>query len=185
MDKKPIDISARNWRPSPMAGPIALVTTVDTCGNVNVAPKSWISCVSARPLLFVIGCNRYHHTAINLLTTKECVLNFPGDDLAVKTWEAHHYREPGPDEVTARAFTAIPSLLVAPPRLQECRAHIEGRLESVKWYHDECVLFVEAVAASADAEAFEVEDPYAYLRPIFFLEPGTYGTIERSVRLPR
>lgn len=35
---------------------------------------------------------------------------------------------------------------------------LECKLESAKWYGDEGALFVEVVAASADAEAFSAED---------------------------
>lgn len=174
----------RNWDLSPLAGPIVLITTLDVSGNVNVAPKSWISFVAANPPTLVIGCHRHHHTAQNLLATGECVLNFPASDHAAQTWNTHQFREPGPSECEARGFTPIPSMLVKPPRLQECRAHIEARLESVKWYGDECVLFVQVVAASVDEAAFEKADPFSYLRPIFFLGPGLYGVIEHSNQVP-
>lgn len=164
---------------TPLAGPIALVTTLDQEGRVNVAPKSWISHVCRKPDLFVIGCNRHHHTAANLLATGECVLNFPGDRLAEQTWSAHHFLEPTHDELSIREFTPIPAEKVAPPRLQECRAHMEGRLESVKWYGDECIFFIEQVARSADQEVAAAPDPYALLRPIFYVGPGKYGAIER------
>lgn len=168
---------------SPLAGPIALVTTVDPEGRVNVAPKSWISHMCRQPKLLVIGCSRTHHTAANLLATGECVLNFPGERLAHQTWDAHHFLEPSHDELSRRGFTGIPSEKVAPPRLQECRAHIEGRLESVKWYGEECVLFIEEVARSVDSEVAAAPDPYAMLRPIFYMGPGRYGLIERSLRV--
>lgn len=182
MEKRDIDIRAGKGDLFPLPGPIALVTTVDEHGQVNVAPKSWISVITRQPVRLVIGCHREHHTAQNLLSTGECVLNFPADDLAGRTWAAHEYRPPGPDELEARGFSPVPATLVSPPRLRECRAHLECRLESVKWYSEECVLFMEVVAASADAAAFTAEDPFAYLRPIFFLAPGRYGTIERSRR---
>ncbi|HLN64956.1 MAG TPA: flavin reductase [Symbiobacteriaceae bacterium] len=183
MEKRPIDISVRHWPVSPLAGPIALLTTVDGQGLVNVAPKSWLSFVAGSPPVVVIGCHRSHHTAANLMATGECVINLPGDDLVEKVWAAHEYREPAPDEPGARGFTAIPALAVAPPRLKECRAHLEGRLESVKWYGDECVLFVQVVAASADEAAFAAPDPQAYLRSIFYLDQGRYGVIEKTRRV--
>jgi uncharacterized protein len=165
---------------SPLAGPIALVTTVDGEGRTNIAPKSWLGHVCREPDLFVLGCTRLHHTARNLLANGECVLNFPGDDIASRTWDAHQPLPPSHGEPAARGFTAIPACAVTPPRLQECRAHIEGRVESVKWYGDECVFFIEQVASSADEAVARAPDPYAVLRPIFFLGPGKYGVIERS-----
>ncbi|HWI50687.1 MAG TPA: flavin reductase, partial [Symbiobacteriaceae bacterium] len=76
---------------TPLAGPIALVTTIDGEGRVNVAPMSWISHICRKPLLLVLGSHRSHHTVQNLLANGECVLNFPADDLAGQTWGAHHY----------------------------------------------------------------------------------------------
>ncbi len=185
MGKRTIDISERDGRIWPLPGPIVLVTTRSAEGFENVAPKSWLGMVSAEPLMLMFGCNRHHHTAINLLATGECVLNFPGPDLAKLAWDAHRPMAPGPGELQARGFTPIPAEKVRPPRLLECRAHIEGRLESVKWYGDECVLFIEVIAASADEEAFTAADPYAHLRPIFYLAPGTYGVLERGEQVPR
>ena len=183
MEKVNIDVTMRNWHPSPIAGPIALVTTVDVAGHVNVAPKSLINFITVRPLRIVLGCNREHHTAQNLLTSGECVLNFPSDDLVDKVWAAAEFRQPGDGEVTARGFTEIPAECVVPPRILECRYHVECRSESVHWFGDECVFFLKVLAASVDQAAYTAEDPYSVLRPIFFLEPSTYGTIASSKRV--
>lgn len=169
--------------PGILPGPLALVTTIDPDGHANVAPKSWISPVTRSML--VIGCHRDHHTAQNLLSTGECVLNFPADELVLQTWDAHHFRQPGPGELEARGFTPLPALRVRPPRIAECRTHIEGRLESVKWYGDECILFIEILCTSVDAAALESPDPCAYLRPIFYLAPGAFGVLERSHAVTR
>lgn len=165
---------------SALPGPIALVTTVDANGNVNVAPKSWISVITGRPVRYAVGCNRGHHTAQNLLATGECVLNFPADDLAERAWAAHVFREPGPDELAARGLTPVPAFKVRPPLIAECKAHIEARLEQVLWYGDECVLILVEVAVSADEAACEAPDPWAVLRPIFYLKPGTFGVIDHA-----
>jgi uncharacterized protein len=165
---------------SPLAGPIALVTTVDREGRVNVAPKSWISHVSRHPDLLVLGCHRDHHTAQNLLESRECVLNFPSEAMAMQAWEAHRFMDPRHDELTVRGFTPVSAEVVAPPRLEQCKAHIEGRVESVKWYGDECIFFIEQVASSADEEVALAADPYALLRPIFYLGPDTYGVVDRA-----
>lgn len=185
MNKKEIDIYQRNWEPNPLAGPIVLITTLDNTGNINIAPKSWITYVSVNPTLIVIGCDRRHHTAQNLLATGECVLNFPSDNIVEKVWNAHEYLVPSIDEPTMRGFTTIPSNKVKPPRIQECRAHIECQLDSVKFYGDTCILTIEAVAASIDEKAFEYNDLYSYLRPIFFLQPNKFGVIEKSIELDK
>ncbi|MHB9144592.1 MAG: flavin reductase family protein [Symbiobacteriia bacterium] len=171
-------MTARHWPVPGLPGPIVLVTTVDAAGNVNVAPKSWIGMVTDK--ILVLGCTTQHHTGRNILATGECVLNLPADDLVEKIWAAEEFREPGPSEPEARGFTTLPSIEVAPPRIQECHTHLECRLDSVKWFDEDCAFFLKVVAASADAEAVARPDPVRYLRPIFFLNPGLYGTIEES-----
>jgi flavin reductase (DIM6/NTAB) family NADH-FMN oxidoreductase RutF len=162
---------------------VFLVTTVNPAGWVNVAPKSLITFVTVRPPRIALGCSRHHHTSQNLLANGECVPNLPGDRLAPAAWRAAEPMTPGPGEVEARGLTPLPALRVAPPRLAECGAHIECRLESVQWFGDECVLLLGAVAASADEEACAAEDPYAVLRPIFFFEPGRFGTVTATAHV--
>lgn len=183
LEKDPIDVTQRNWRPSPIPGPIALVTTVDAEGRINVAPKSLIGFATVRPLRISLGCARGHHTAQNLLASGECVLNFPGDDLAAAVWAAGEYREPAYDELAARGFTGLPAERVTPPRILECRYHVECRLQGAQWFGDEVVFFLEVLAASLDRDAAQAADAYAVLRPILFLEPRTYGTIVASTHL--
>jgi len=181
--KVSIDVAQRNWRPSPIAGPIALVTTVDSLGRVNVAPKSLINFITVQPLRIFLGCNRGHHTAQNLLLGGECVLNFPDDKLAETVWAAGEFREPGPGELAALGLTAVPAVCVTPPRILECRYHVECRLCDTRWMGDEGIFLLDILAASMDEEASQADDPYAVLRPIFFLEPGTYGVLTGSRRL--
>lgn len=45
------------------------------------------------------------------------------------------------------------------------------------------MVLLETLAASADDDVAAPDDPYAMLRPTFFLEPGTYATITRFVRV--
>ena len=183
MEKVRIDVTARNWHPSPLAGPMALVTTVDAAGHVNVAPKSLLNFITVRPLRIILGCSRSHHTAQNLLAQGECVLNFPGDDLIDKVWAAAVFREPADGEVAPRGFTELAAERVAPPRILECRYHVECRFEMVHWFGDECVFYLGVAAASVNADAATAEDPYTLLRPVFFLEPAVYGTINASTHL--
>ena len=45
------------------------------------------------------------------------------------------------------------------------------------------MVLLEIPAASVDDNVAVPDDPYAMLRPTFFLEPGTYATITRFVRV--
>jgi len=173
-----------DWHPCPLLGQLALVTTVSADGIPNVAPKNWLSIVVGDPPIIALGCNLGHHTAQNILDTGEFVLNFPGDDLAATVWRSglkgDHERDPR--DIVGLGLTSIPSLAVRSPRIAECRAHLECRLESTKEYGQEIVLFGQIVAASIDEAALKGDpaERYAYLRPIVYLEGSMYGVVERG-----
>ncbi len=181
MNKIDLDVESRHWAINPLAGPIVLVTTVNAHGWVNIAPKSWVSFVSSKPFRLVLGCHREHHTAMNLLENGECVINLPSDDLAQKVWNAHVPLLPSPDEPMVRGFATIPAVMVKPPRLVECHAHMECLVDNVLAFGDtELAFILKLVAASVDESVLHANDPMADLRPIFYVAPGTYGVVERG-----
>jgi flavin reductase (DIM6/NTAB) family NADH-FMN oxidoreductase RutF len=166
------------WRPSALLGQIVLVTTLNADGTSNVAPKSWISMMAFEPPILALGCNVRHWTGRNILERREFVVNVPGADLAEKVWRVAELPHPRP--VEAAGLTPIPALKVRPPRVEECRAHLECVLDQHLAYDQELALFGRIRAVSVDAAALGAEDPYAYLRLFAFLEDGTYGVIERA-----
>lgn len=180
-EKTRFSADKRTWHPSPLAGQIVLVTTLDADGRSNVAPKSWISMMAFHPALLALGCSLEHRTARNILRTGEFVVNVPGDDLARAVWQCH--RLPHPRPVEALGLTARPAQAVGPPLVEECRAHLECVLDRDLTFGNEVVFFGNIVAGSIDQDALEAPDPYAYLRPLLFLEDGTYGVIEGARRL--
>ncbi len=128
----------RTWRPSPLLGQIVLVTTLNGDGTSNVAPKSWISMMAFEPSLLALGCNSRHWTGQNILRSREFVVNVPGADLAEIVWQAHTLPHPRP--VEAAGLTPIPALKVKPPRIDECRAHLECTLDRPLAYGEELIL---------------------------------------------
>jgi flavin reductase (DIM6/NTAB) family NADH-FMN oxidoreductase RutF len=180
-EKASLDPDKRSWRPSPLLGQIVLVTTLNEDGQSNVAPKSWISMMVFQPPLLALGCNLAHWTARNILRSREFVVNVPGDDLAEAVWRIGGLPHPRP--VEAAGWTPVPAERVSPPRIEECRAHLECVLERHLSFGNEVLILGRIVAASVDKAALETEDPYSYLRLFTFLEAGTYGTVERSLRL--
>ena len=119
--------------------PVVLVSTLNEDGTTNVAPMSsawWLgwSCL--------LGFGARSKTPANLLRTGECVLNLPSvgqagavDRLARTTGSnpvpphkvAMGYRHE-PDKLSAAGLTALPSEVVAPPRLAECPVQLEATL---------------------------------------------------------
>lgn len=181
--KTALDPDKSTWHPSPLPGLVVLVTTLNEDGASNVAPKSWVSMMAFDPPIFALGCSVKHLTGRNILRSKEFVVNVPGAELAEIAWKTHELPHPRP--VEAAGLTSIPSQKVKPPRVEECRAHVECVLDRKFAYGEELILLGRIVAVSVDDEALCVEDPYAYMRMFFFLENGTYGLIEDARKVGR
>jgi flavin reductase (DIM6/NTAB) family NADH-FMN oxidoreductase RutF len=171
----------RKWHPSPIVGQLVLVTTLNEDGVSNVAPKNWISYMALGPSIIALGCSTKHWTAKNILRSKEFVINIPGANLVDTIWEAGYLDHPRP--VESLGLTPIPSLNVKPPRIEECRAHLECVLDKHFAYGDEVIILGRIVAASIDQEALEAKDPYEYLKMLVFLEDGTFGTVRQAEKL--
>jgi flavin reductase (DIM6/NTAB) family NADH-FMN oxidoreductase RutF len=168
----------RAWHPSPLLGQIVLVTTLNEDGTSNLAPKSWVSMMAFRPSLLALGCNRSHWTSRNALRTGEFVVNVPGADLAAAVWRAAEL--PHPRRVEDVGLTPRPAGSVAPPLVEECKAHLECRVVRHLAFGDELVIFGEILAAVLDRAALERRDPYSYLELLVFLEGGTFGVVDAA-----
>jgi flavin reductase (DIM6/NTAB) family NADH-FMN oxidoreductase RutF len=168
----------RSWSPSPLAGQIVLVTTLNEDGQSNIAPKSWISMMAFDPPLLVLGCNLEHWTAKNILREREFVVNIPGEELAALVWRASEI--PHPRTVEIAGLTPRAARKVKPPLVEECRAHLECIYRQHLVFGSEVMLVAEIVAGSIDKEVLDSPDPYHLFKMIFFLENGQYGIIESS-----
>jgi flavin reductase (DIM6/NTAB) family NADH-FMN oxidoreductase RutF len=166
--------------------PITIVTTVDGRGCVNAALKSWVMYCSPHHIMF--GCNVDHDTAKNVLETREFVVNTPHLDLLRQTKMMAVPRPKGVDEVEAAGLTTVPSSQVRPPRVKECKAHAECRLEWHKRLGEGSIVFVgRVVALSVDDDVFDEERMCLKTTGLrqMLLVPEGIGIIERTVPLGR
>jgi flavin reductase (DIM6/NTAB) family NADH-FMN oxidoreductase RutF len=177
-EKRDLDLDKRTWHPSPLLGQVVLVTTLNEDGSSNLAPKSWISMMAFEPPILALGCSLAHRTARNILTRREFVVNVPGAEMASVVWGSGALPHPRP--VEAAGLTTVPAARVGPPRVEECKAHLECTLDQHLAYGDEVILLGRIVAVSVDKEAFAVEDPYEYLRLFVYLDGTAYGVVERA-----
>ncbi|HKY34187.1 MAG TPA: flavin reductase family protein [Candidatus Polarisedimenticolia bacterium] len=182
--KVEISTDKSRWSPALIPGPLVLITSLSSRGEPHAARKSWLTVVSSSPPMLALSCSLSHRTAINILETREFVVNVPGAELAVKAWAAADAVEP---ETPAPAWSFAGSSRVAAPRLQECRGHLECVLDSVKRIGEQdVVFFARIVAASLDESIVRAqpEERYRLLRSIVFLERDLYGVIEAVRRTP-
>lgn len=163
------------WRHIQIPQMMYLITTVDENGVPNCEVNTWGLPFGFAPnQMFAFACGRPHHTAQNVLQNGEFVVNIPSaaiGELAERT--ATSYPR-GIDEITASGLTPIPSKVVKPPRIKECKVHFECRLE---WYkeiseqHGGILFCGRIVAASGDQDILtgDIEAKMAKMRPIFVM----------------
>jgi len=137
--------------------PIILVTTIGPSGISNVAPKTQCMDVGRREEYFAFVCTPQHHTYQNIKANREFVVNYPGPELIQKVSATSQFAEKV-DEIALAGLTSIPSLVVKPPRIKECKVHLECRLTEIKDLDVGSIILGKIVARSATQEvSFERE----------------------------
>src|SRR5678815_1608593 len=168
--------------------PIVLISTRSNLGDPHAASKSWLTMVCSRPPLLAFCCKLSHRTAINVLETREWVMNIPGEELAPRVWAAALTESPAAAEgPEVGGWTWAQSSVISAPRIQECRAHIECVLDSTKRFNaDEMIFFGRIVAASIDESLTRgsPEERYHALRSLLYLEGTLFGVIDGAKKLP-
>lgn len=131
--------------------PVVLITTENEDGTSNIAPMSSAWWLGNRCML---GLGATSHTTINLIRTKQCVLNIASDNMVgavnalAKTTGAREVSTAGegtgllyfkrmngykyvPDKFGHSDLTPAVSDLVRPLRIAECPAQMEAELKGV------------------------------------------------------
>lgn len=118
--------------------PIALASTVDKAGNVNLSPFSFFNIFGTRPAILVFSPSRRvrdnttKHTLENILETMEVVINTVSYSIVEQVSLASAEYEKGMNEFVKAGFTEIKSVLVKPPRVKESLVSFECRVLEVK-----------------------------------------------------
>ncbi|KAK4551261.1 hypothetical protein LTR86_011266, partial [Recurvomyces mirabilis] len=122
--------------------PVVLVTTMNDDNTPNIGPISSAFWLGNRCML---GLESNSQTTINLLRTKQCVLNLPSDDMIapvnalarttgtpivpdIKISLGYRYEK---DKFAVAGLTPQDSDLVTPPRIRECPAQMEAEMAGV------------------------------------------------------
>ena len=115
--------------------PIGWISSLDSDGNVNLAPYSFFNGVSYRPptVMFASGQgevedDRLKDTVRNIIETGEFVHNFVTWDVRDAMNLSSATTAKDVDELAAAQLTQIPSNLVKAPRVAESPIHFECKL---------------------------------------------------------
>jgi flavin reductase (DIM6/NTAB) family NADH-FMN oxidoreductase RutF len=126
--------------------PVALVSTVDAFGNLNLAPFSFFAGVGSAPPT-VLFCPALRpdgtgqtagrkDTLHNVEETREFVINVVSEAISVQANATSAEVPPMVDEFKLSSLTPIPSAVVKPPRVAESPAQMECRLMQVIYTGD-------------------------------------------------
>lgn len=122
--------------------PIAFVSSLDEHGVRNLAPFSFFTGVSASPpvVLFCASVRRedpqrglgpHKDTLLNVINTREFVVNVVTEAIAEKMNLTSAQVPPYVDEFEIAGLTPLESELVKPPRVAESPVHMECRLRQI------------------------------------------------------
>jgi flavin reductase (DIM6/NTAB) family NADH-FMN oxidoreductase RutF len=111
--------------------PIALVSTIDKEGNVNLSPFSFFNIFSTNPPILVFSASRRgrdnttKHTYENMLEVPEVVINIVSYDIVEQVSLTSVEFPKGVDEFVKSGLSPLPSTLVRPPLVRESPASFE------------------------------------------------------------
>ena len=112
--------------------PTIIVTTINKEGNVNAAPFSFTMPVSMNPPLIAFASVNTHHTYKNIEETGEFVVNIPNEGILNELWITGEKFPQDVNEIEKAGLTQIPSKKVLPPKIEECIASIECKVQWIK-----------------------------------------------------
>ena len=150
--------------------PAVIITTVGKDGSTNAAPYSWFSIVDYNPPQVLFSTNMKRDTYRNVLETKEFVLNYPSTHLLKQIWITSKHFPYGVSELEKANLTGFPSEKVKPPRIKECRAHMECKVLWTKPIGSSCLVLGNIVSLSVDKK---MEQPDAKNK-VIKLNPPLY-----------
>jgi flavin reductase (DIM6/NTAB) family NADH-FMN oxidoreductase RutF len=144
--------------------PIAMITTLDPDGALNVAPFSYYMPVSGEPPLIAVtvGAQREataepKDTWLNLERTGEFVVNITTVDIAEHIEAVAREYPRGVSEMEIAGWRSVPSQVVETPSLADSPAHLECRVREVidRGDHSSCfsgvhIVLAEVVCITAD-----------------------------------
>lgn len=114
--------------------PIALVSSVDAKGAVNLAPFSFFNLFSAQPPTVIFSCvdslrnGSSKDTMYNAIETKEVVINIVNYNMVQQTSLSSTAYPKGINEFVKAGFTPLDSVDVKPPRVAESPIQLECKV---------------------------------------------------------
>jgi len=159
---KKIDVPSQHWdRLFAPSACLVMITTVDEAGRVNAASFGTCVRVCHDPVYIAFTVGATKDTYDNVLATNQFVVNVPPFEREIleKVRVVGLEFPPEVNELEKAGLSALPSKIVKPPRIAECRSHFECEVEWTKQWLNRLMVVGKVVAASVD-EGCVNEDGY-------------------------
>ena len=137
----PIDYSTKDLHKILLSSvtprPIALASTIDSDGVVNLSPFSYFNVFSANPPVLIfspanrVTDNSKKDTLLNISKVKEVVINLVDYNIVEPTSLSSVYFEKNIDEFLKSGLTKMESIKVRPPRVLESPVSYECKVNDV------------------------------------------------------
>lgn len=117
--------------------PIALASTIDGYGNVNLSPFSFFNIFGSNPPILVFSPSRRvrdnttKHSLENLKEVPEVVINIVNFEMVEQMSLASTEYDKGVNEFVKSGLTETPSTKIKPPRVKEAPASFECKVKEV------------------------------------------------------
>ena len=147
-----VSVPLEHWLNLVVTNPCILITTIDSYGNVDGMPGKVFATISYWPPMVLIGVAPFEHTYMNIRDTGEFVINLASMDQLEKIWVMAQRFPRRVNKVELADFSEIGSEKVKPPRIEECKVHLECRKQWMKRAGDHFAITGLVVAASADKD---------------------------------
>jgi flavin reductase (DIM6/NTAB) family NADH-FMN oxidoreductase RutF len=176
------------------------VCTLDCWGNHNITPVTLGTCVGANSLPQPRGSNYYYAFSVgsadvpdipardafhNLEAVPECVISYPGADLAEQIWATALPIPAGIEEVEVSRLTLLPSRKVRPAGIAECPINIEARVENSYAIGEHYRLYIcQVVGVSVEQTLLAADERNPLHYGILSIDPLFEVAIARMEKLP-
>ena len=128
-----------NWLQYAIAPrPIALASTIDKDGNVNLSPFSFFNLFSYNPPIVIFSAarrgrdNQHKHTLENIIEVPEVVINICDYNIVQQVSLSSNEYSKDTDEFIKADFTKVPSTQIKPPRVKEAKVQMECKVIEIK-----------------------------------------------------
>lgn len=118
--------------------PICFASTISKEGAVNLSPFSYFNIFSSHPPIVVfsparrVRDNTTKHTLENVYEVPEAVINIADASMVQQVSLASHEYPRDTNEFVKAGLTMVASEKIRPPRVQQCKASMECRVQEIK-----------------------------------------------------